>query len=65
MKSNVQVFTFVSERPAVCTCPKDCPRHGDCERCRDYHMHSTRQRAPYCERKPGWFRRVFRVRPLL
>ena len=63
MKNAVQVFTIVAERPAVCTCPeRDCERHGDCQRCRNYHLHSKRQRSPYCERKPGWFKRVFGAR---
>jgi len=64
MKDGAKVFAIVGERPEVCTCPKrKCPRHGDCQRCRDYHLHSKRQRAPYCERKPGWFKRMFGARP--
>ncbi len=63
MKNAVQVFTIVGERRAVCTCPKrECDRHGDCQRCRNYHLHSKRQRSPYCERKRGWFKRVFGAR---
>ncbi len=49
--------------PAVCTCTKrDCPRHGRCTECRHYHANARRPRPPYCERKPGWFKRVFGVR---
>ncbi len=47
-------------RPAVCTCPKrDCPRHGDCEPCRNYHLNSRRPMPPYCERKRNWLQRLF------
>jgi hypothetical protein len=60
MKGAAQVFAIVGERPAVCTCPKrDCVRHGDCQRCRDYHLHSRRPWPPYCERQPNWFKRLF------
>lgn len=36
------------------TCPckkKSCPRHGDCDACRQHHAESKRQRPVYCDRK--------------
>ncbi len=54
------VFAIVSHKPEVCTCPKlDCPRHGDCQPCRNYHLNDRHPRPPYCERKPGLLKRIF------
>gem|GEM_PF-2959170 len=64
MKAGAKVFAIVGERPAVCTCPKrDCPRHGDCVPCRAYHLNAKHPKPPRCERKPGWFKRVFGTKP--
>jgi hypothetical protein len=60
MSGPAPVFAIVNRKPEVCTCPKrDCPRHGDCQRCRTYHLSDRHPRPPYCERKPVWFRRLF------
>jgi len=59
MSAPISVFAVVSDKPAVCTCPKrGCPRHGNCMLCRNYHLNAKRPRAPYCERKPGLFKRI-------
>jgi len=59
MKAQKRVFAIVGPRPTVCTCPKrDCPRHGDCQNCRDYHLRVGRPKPPYCERKPGLLKRL-------
>lgn len=35
-----------------CPCKKrNCPRHGDCEACREHHANSKRQRPVKCERQ--------------
>ena len=35
-----------------CPCKKkSCPRHGDCEACREYHEASKRKRPVYCDRE--------------
>ncbi len=35
-----------------CSCKKkSCPRHGDCEACREYHEASKRKRPVYCDRE--------------
>lgn len=44
------------ERPSMfsekCPCKKkSCPRHGDCEACREHHAAAKRKRPVYCERK--------------
>lgn len=51
-----------SEKLAIINCPctkRNCPRHGACEECREYHLRARHPRPPYCERKPGWFKRWF------
>jgi hypothetical protein len=60
MKAAGRVFAIVNERPAVSTCPKrNCPRHGNCGPCRNYHLNTKRPRSPYCERKPSLLKRFF------
>ncbi len=60
MNGKATVFAIASHGPGVCTCPKrDCPRHGNCELCRNYHLNARRPRPPFCERKPSWFKRLF------
>jgi len=50
-------------QPEVCTCTKrNCPRHGNCTACRNYHANARRPRPPYCEREPNWFKRMFGAR---
>ena len=50
-------------QPEVCTCTKrNCPRHGNCTACRNYHANARRARPPYCEREPNWFKRMFGAR---
>jgi hypothetical protein len=42
-----------------CVCPnRDCPRHGNCNACRDFHAKAKHPPLPYCERKRSWFRRL-------
>ena len=60
MSGPTPVFAIVSHRPEVCTCPKrGCPRHGNCQLCRTYHLNDRRPRPPYCERKPSLLKRIF------
>jgi len=64
MSGPAPVFAIVGHRPGVCTCPKrDCPRHGNCQPCRSYHLNDKRPRPPYCERKPSLWRRLFGKAP--
>jgi hypothetical protein len=64
MSGAVQVFAIVSRKPDVCTCPKrDCPRHGNCQQCRNYHLNRRPPLPPYCERKRGLWRRLFGKAP--
>jgi hypothetical protein len=56
LSSNLQVID--------CPCTKrNCPRHGYCAECREYHRTAKRPRPPYCERKRNWLQRLFAKPP--
>jgi len=51
-----------SEKLTVIDCPctkRNCPRHGACDECREYHRNTKHPRPPFCERAPNWFQRLF------
>ncbi|SPE29008.1 conserved hypothetical protein [Candidatus Sulfotelmatomonas gaucii] len=42
-----------------CPCTKrNCPRHGSCEACREYHRKAKPPMLPYCEREPNWVQKL-------
>jgi len=50
----------MNEQPIICSCPKrDCPRHGDCVACREFHLNSKHPKPPRCERKSIWAEKFF------
>jgi hypothetical protein len=58
-----KIMATASDDPAVCICPKvECPRHGDCARCRSYHAHTPSARKPCCERRLTRLKRLLRMR---
>jgi len=62
MSGAAKVFAFARSKPEACTCPKkDCPRHGNCQECRNYHLNRKRPLPPYCERKPNLWKRIFGI----
>jgi len=40
------------ESVVECSCPRNCPRHGHCDECREFHGQAKRPRPPFCEREP-------------
>ncbi len=49
--TNISVSTTMAELNPNCNCPKtECPRHGNCMECVEYHKSIPGGKIPYCLR---------------